>query len=1024
MVDTGVIMQALEEQWLAYEDTIWQFDIVQHSTLASFETVESIMTSLPDVTSSVLQERLEIIIGDGDYHGWCVQIDGIENIRVYCETGNPWLVKARWMLSLLKETRMLPNVYCISMKSDVFMELEENAADVPRTWWSSVPKMHRLKKIFEHKHVDTGILYQVILERMMDSDANNLKQALEDTAVNPNVAHHVRARWSRKQAGQKQKQENGHYARTFHRHGMRVAAIARNEPVPMLQVEHSDVLTAFGKLVAAARRRPRQGEPKDERPFFLAPKPVTLEQVHLIDPETRYGAVTIQGDYCVTDKADGERMLFYVHTDGACFLINNALEVRSTGIVAKSSRLHGSVVDGEYIDAAAMRFPGQKSMFAAFDVYFRNGQSLINRPLFAEEPKPRGGARPPPPQRQLRPHEQLREAEAQADPDNGKGRYDIIKEMFEDIGFWNMSMANVALTVKKHRRASGASIFEAAKATLLDAQKLPYANDGLIFTPASLYVWGVYANKRPVSVTPEMSRWDRVFKWKPAHMNSIDFLVRERSEQRPGRKGFELMCGYNMVKNTPITVDDGMRYLHDPEERSQVLAMRERYEPAPFEPHTYLQENASHMWLEQGADGHCRALEGDVVTDDTIVECQYDVESKEWRPMRVREDKTRLYRQTRNISRAANDMSTARNIWMTIHEPVTPAMITGEERITMSDIEAKQSGIEERYYARDIARYHLLSVNMQNFHNLVIKKQLFEEPTVSYRRKLLELACGQAGDMSRWADAGYSVVVGIDMNRNNITDSMNGAYARAIRSAADSTARGDTHPPPSMAFLIGDCGKSFTTGEAFMDSPESEELWRSLTKTNVTSYVAPVAAAFNKGKKPIPEFDVVSCQFAIHYFFESSDILDTFLHNVADHLREGGYFVTSCMDGETVNDLLRAEGPVVTGRVAGNTVWAIHKGYTTFNPQTGDAFAKDIHVYLETTRQSIKEYLVPYSVLVERAASVGLSLHSSELFSRTFEREHRNRGELRHVLDKLSREHVQRRFSGLNRWAVFRKNET
>jgi SAM-dependent methyltransferase len=1047
MAEPGIIMRALEDQWVQYENAWWDFEIAAASShdLASFETIESILTSLPDVASSVLQERLEIIIGDGDYHGWCVQIDGIQNIKVYCDTANPWLVPARWMLSLVKDTRRMEDTYCVPMKSSVVLELEETPADVARSWWSSVPKFHRLKKIFEHKHMETGIVYQVTLERNMDTNNNTttLRSALEETAVNPNVSHHVRARWNHKVANARGQNDgrrpatapSGQHARNFYRHGMRLAAIARNEPVPMRHTEHEDVLVAFGKLIVAARRRPRQGEPRDERPFFLAPKPVTLEQVHLIDPETRYGAVSIQSDYCVTDKADGERMLLYVHKDGRCFLINNSLEVRSTGIIAKSPRLHGSVVDGEYIDASAMRFPGQKSMFAAFDVYFRNGQNLINRPLFADEreqhPRHRGGPGRGHGRGQGRGEGRGRGEQAggvgaeeaqNEDPDVGKGRYDILKDMFEDLGFWNMSGANIALGVKKHRRASGLAIFEAAKATLLDAQKLPYANDGLIFTPANLYVWGVYANRRPVSVAPEMSRWDRVFKWKPAHMNSIDFLVRAVPEQRPDRQGFELMCGFNMVKNTPITVDDGMRYLHDPEERAQIVAARERYEPAPFLPHTYIEENANRLWLEQSQDGHCRALEGDVVTDDTIVECQWEQkegQAGEWRAMRVREDKTRLYRASRNISRAANDMSTARNIWMTIHEPVTPEMITGVERITMADIEAKQAGVEERYYARDIARYHLLSVNMQNFHNLVIKKQLFEAPTVSYRRRLLELACGQAGDMSRWADSGYSVVVGVDLNRNNICDSMNGAYARAIRSAAESAARGDAHPPPTMAFMIGDCGKSFTTGEAFVDSPESEDLWRSLTKTNVVSYVAPVAAAF--AQRSTPKFDAVSCQFAIHYFFESIDRLDAFLRNVADHLREGGYFMTSFMDGETVNELLRSEGPVVTGKVGGNTVWAIHKGYESFSPATGDAYSKDIHVYLETTRQSFKEYLVPFSVLKEHAAGVGLELHSSELFSTTFDRESRKQGDLKHIMDKLAREGVQRRFSGLNRWAVFRK---
>ena len=319
-------MRALEDLWESSgaeggDDVgvFWEMDIERANgevgELVPFETMESILSSLPDVTSVVLQERLEILIGDGDYHGWCVQIDGIDHIRVYCDTGNPWLVPTRWTLSLVKDTRCLPDIYCASLKCSVVKELEEDAVNVPRSWWGDVPKYHRLKKIYEHKHVDTGIVYQVTLERVMTDNApSSLKSSLEQITPTA-ISHNVRARW-RHNKNKSKPPPSGEAARTFYGHGMRLAAIARNEPVPMRLDEHGAVLVAFGKLIVAARRRPRPGEPRDERPFFLAPKPVTLEQVHLIDPETRYGAVSIQGDYCVTDKADGERMLFYVHNDG------------------------------------------------------------------------------------------------------------------------------------------------------------------------------------------------------------------------------------------------------------------------------------------------------------------------------------------------------------------------------------------------------------------------------------------------------------------------------------------------------------------------------------------------------------------------------------------------------------------------------------------------------------------------------------------------------------------------------------
>lgn len=996
----NAMMNPLKELWYNEDGgSIWEIEIVKREdySLANFETIESVLTSLRNISSSVSEERLEIIIGSGDYHGWCIQIDGINNIRTYCEQGNPWIVPARWMLTLIRDSRSLPNTHCVTMKCSVLKELEENPANISQSWWQDAKKYHRLKKMYNHIHLDTGINYQVTLERQMTTETpDSFKDALETN----HTTHRVRATWH-----SKNKREPSTTARTFYQHGMRLAAIARNEPVAMQLNEHEMALKTFGKLIAKARRTPRKGENVDERPFFLAPKPVTLERVHLIDPDERYGAVSIQNDYCVTDKADGERMLLYINEEGKCYLINNLLEVRGTGIVAKSKNISNTVVDGEYIDAAQMSNPGQKNMFVAFDVYFYSNQSVINRPLI--------------------PSSKLTRSKGPA----LKSRYEILKDMFEDFGNWNLGEANVALSVKTHLHAKkGRDIFDKARETLQAAKKLPYANDGLIFTPASLYVWGVYDNGRTVSITPDMSRWDRVFKWKPADMNSVDFLVRSTGETRIGNResggvlnGFELLCGYNTIKSQPILVDDGMRYLYNKDLRNEIIEASNSYKPVLFEPNT-MHENASRLWLPDN-----KTLEGEKVTDDTIVECQFDVDNGEWRAMRVREDKTRVYRATKTISRAANDMSTALNIWMTIHTPVTKRMIEGYDTVTMSEIEAQEAGNEERYYARDIARYHLLSVNMQNFHNFVIKKQLFENPrplpsssVPGSRGRLLELACGQAGDMSRWASANYHTVVGIDKNANNITDPVNGAYARGIRSLKNENRNyQQSNTTPNMCFLIGDCGKSLKTGEAFQTGSDSEYWWKALTAKEQN---IPEEAKVLKSSK----FDVVSCQFAIHYFFESSDILDTFLNNVSDYLRDGGYFITSFMDGNKVNDMFRdKKSSVVTGNVKNcATVWAIEKGYDTFNSDTDDAYAKKIHVYLETTRKSITEYLVPFKILESRAASVGLELFEHMDFEQSFKKEwNKKQSEYKNILRNFhDNQAVQKEFSNLNRWAVFKKS--
>jgi len=38
-------------------------------------------------------------------------------------------------------------------------------------------------------------------------------------------------------------------------------------------------------------------------------------------------------------------------------------------------------------------------------------------------------------------------------------------------------------------------------------------------------------------------------------------------------------------------------------------------------------------------------------------------------------------------------------------------------------------------------------------------------------------------------------------------------------------------------------------------------------------------------------FDIVSCQFAFHYSFESLEQAECTLKNVSDHLKPGGFFI-------------------------------------------------------------------------------------------------------------------------------------
>jgi SAM-dependent methyltransferase len=360
-------------------------------------------------------------------------------------------------------------------------------------------------------------------------------------------------------------------------------------------------------------------------------------------------------------------------------------------------------------------------------------------------------------------------------------------------------------------------------------------------------------------------------------------------------------------------------------------------------------------------------------------------------------------------------------------------MISGIQSATAGDVpdelEERLLGVDDTYYAREVPRQHMLSVHMLNFHNQGIKKMLYQLP--SGRDALLELACGMAGDLPRWRDAAYRFVLGVDLVRDNIVHPREGSYARVQKQKrAVTTVIGGVEKViyPDMVFAIGDCAMPLHDGSAAEGlDDDSKKLLRMVYRHGNVATQAPyfkyIIGRAARG------FDTVSCQFAIHYFFQSEDKLNGFLGNVSRNLKKNGIFIATFMDGDKVMQLLDssprgvAEGKKLDNQV---TVWAIIKRYGAI--PTEQSFGRLVDVYLENTNRLIPEFLVSMNTLIEYASSHGLELADTALFSQTFadlrkkvpdnphERTHLDNDVL-----ALDDDPVQKQFSFLNRWVVFRK---
>jgi predicted NAD-dependent protein-ADP-ribosyltransferase YbiA (DUF1768 family) len=228
-----------------------------------------------------------------------------------------------------------------------------------------------------------------------------------------------------------------------------------------------------------------------------------------------------------------------------------------------------------------------------------------------------------------------------------------------------------------------------------------------------------------------------------------------------------------------------------------------------------------------------------------------------------------------------------------------------------------------------------------------------------------------------------------------------------------------------MVFAVGDASKNMRSGEAGATVDDRVILQAVLGKTTPEGVVPPyvkdeMSNRFKMGA------DVISCMFATHYFFESKEKFGGFLQNIADNLKVGGYFIGCCFDGETTFDFLRGREARV-GEEGGTTLWKITKKYEADDiPAGDDAFGMPIDVEFISIGLPHREYLVPFRLLQEKMAMIGLELCSKEeLGALGLTKSTDMFGDSHKAAAKGGRKFPMtpavEQFSFLNRWFVFRR---
>jgi hypothetical protein len=361
--------------------------------------------------------------------------------------------------------------------------------------------------------------------------------------------------------------------------------------------------------------------------------------------------------YSVTDKADGERAFVIISGEGKVYLADaNLLNVCRTEIVCSGH--HNCILDAELVVV-----DGKKTILV-FDILIADKNDL-----------------------------------------RGKQEFNLVKrlKLATDIVNAIPQSPYYAFGMKTYYMRN---VFLGSEVLLKEASKNKYGNDGLIFTPVN-------------DPYPTVKKWNKLYKWKPSHLNSIDFYSVKRDDGV-----WELYVQH-------VETNNGNRQTK--QSATKVLFDINKLCPSS----TPVQDITSFTQID---DAMLDPITNQPYMSHTVIEYNWDSQMNKFVPLRTRWDKTC------NPNKHGNFSTIACDIWNNIHSPVD----------------------EELLYKFSSPKSEMFFDAMRKFHNKV-KEQLYNQH-VKGCKNLLELCSGKGGDLHKWIYNKVQNVTGYDICEKSILE--------------------------------------------------------------------------------------------------------------------------------------------------------------------------------------------------------------------------------------------------------------
>lgn len=259
--------------------------------------------------------------------------------------------------------------------------------------------------------------------------------------------------------------------------------------------------------------------------------------------------------------------------------------------------------------------------------------------------------------------------------------------------------------------------------------------------------------------------------------------------------------------------------------------------------------------------------------------------------------------------------------------------------------ELKEAGRKERVKSRIF--------HMRNFNNWIKSqliseylKRIHENQRMGEPMRVLDMCCGKGGDLLKWEKALITYLICTDIAEVSVEQCKN-RYDDICRRAEKSK---------------------------FVHKFEAEFFACDSTLVRLRE----------RFKDPSLKLNLVSCQFAFHYSFESLTQAECMVRNAAECLQPGGFFIATMPDAYEIMKRLRASSD---GRSFGNEVYNIEFVCDTNPPPL---FGAKYQFHLEGV-VDCPEFLVHFPTLEKLCRKYGLKLDRKTTFA-DYYKENKDKG--------------------------------